>query len=142
MVGMQPQEPDFGAATQRLAEVIGTIVQVLLPSIKMKSREKGRVLERDFHRFLVSSFGGYTVASGSITGYWIGSSRKEECNEHREYQIAISSTADFEKLTNYLSTLADQIREETIFCAMSGRAFLIRKKRKRSKNAYSRLEQK
>jgi len=117
--------------TEQRAKILGTIVQVLLPSIKMKSRtDKGTVFEKEFHDFLISNFGGYTVASGNITGYWMRSLRQEECNEHREYQIAISGTADFEKLTEYLARLAAQIKEQTVFCTMGGTAFLIRKKSK------------
>jgi hypothetical protein len=105
---------------------IGIVVQVLLPSIKMKSHSRrGIPFERQFHDFLLSSFGGYTVTSGNITGYWLGSSIGEECNEHREYQIAIARPEHLVKLGDYLGRLARELNERTIFCTMHGEAFLI-----------------
>ena len=106
---------------------IGVIVCVLLPSVKMKEKSKRHIpFERELHDFLISEFKGYTVTAGSITGYWVRRSKDEECNEHREYQIAISSADGLEKLRDYLARLASRLKERTIFCTIHGDAFLVR----------------
>jgi hypothetical protein len=105
---------------------IGVIVSVLISSVKMKSQSKRHMtFEREFHEFLTSEFNGYTVTAGNITGYWTRRGTEEECNEHREYQIAIASTAELEKLRNYLAKLAWRLKERTLFCNIQGRAFLV-----------------
>jgi hypothetical protein len=71
-------------------KLLGRVMNILLPSIKMKSYSaRGVLFERELHCFLLTHFTGYTVTSGNITGYWKDQSGCEECNEHREYQVAI-----------------------------------------------------
>jgi len=92
----------------------------------MKSQSpRGEPFANEFHQFLVNEFGGYTAASGNITGYWVRPKGREECNEHREYQIAISSEQELNTLTGHLSGLASALGEQTIFCTVQGVAFLI-----------------
>ena len=105
---------------------LGTVIQVLLPSVKMKSHSvRGVPYASEFHAFLISRFGGYTVASGNITGYWLRSNQEEECNEHREYQIAIQDPQAFRELSEYLSALARELEERSIYCQANGEAFTI-----------------
>ena len=105
---------------------LGTVIQVLLPSLKMKSHSvRGVPYASEFHAFLISRYGGYTVASGSITGYWLRSNQEEECNEHREYQIALKDQKALEGLSEYLSALARELSERTIYCQANGEAFII-----------------
>ena len=134
-----------GILIPRACKTIGTLVQVLLPSIKMKSHSpRGVSFEKEFHDFLLCHFGGYTVTAGSITGYWLKADRSEECNEHREYQIAISNSEHLARLHEYLATLARQLKERTIFGTLNGTAFLINAARSKAKphNALKRIHPK
>lgn len=79
--------------------------------------------------FMISlflGFKGYTVTGGNITGYWILEGIGEECNEHREYQIAVSDAAELDELRRYLGKLARQLNEQSVFCTIDGRAFLLK----------------
>ena len=110
---------------------IGRVVNVLLPSIKMKSySRRGCVFESELHSFLLTHFTGYTVTAGNITGYWKGTGSKEECNEHRQYEIAFSSIGKLSVLEKYLAHLAWELGEKTIYLTTGGRAVLISAKEK------------
>lgn len=107
---------------------LGDVFSVLLPSVKMKSFSvRGKLLDREFHEFLLTNFHGYTVASGNITGYWRQEGEKQEtCNEHQEYQIALRNRADRNRLEKHLRELRRELEEETIYCVFNGKAFLLR----------------
>jgi hypothetical protein len=109
---------------------IGRVVNILLPSIKMKSYSpRGRLFESELHSFLLTHFTGYTVTAGSITGYWKGTGAMEECNEHRQYEIAFNSFDKLSILEKYLAHLAWELGEKTIYLTTAGRAVLISAKR-------------
>ena len=115
----------------QIGRKIGRVVNVLLPSIKMKSYSpRGFVFEGELHSFLLAHFTGYTVTAGSITGYWKGTGSKEECNEHRQYEIAFSSIGKLSILEKYLAHLAWELGEKTIYLTTAGRAVLISAKQK------------
>src|SRR5688572_33257787 len=106
----------------QIGRKIGRVVNVLLPSIKMKSYSpRGSVLEGELHSFLLTHFTGYTVTAGSITGYWKGSGATEECNEHRQYEIAFSSLGTLSILEGYLAHLAWELGENRIYLTTAGR---------------------
>jgi hypothetical protein len=110
----------------RPAEEVGTVVEILLPSVKMKSLSpRGVPFEREFHQYLLHRFRGYTVASGSITGYWRRPGKSEECNEHREYRVAFKTSAERSELEAYIAALTAQLDEESIFVTENGIARLI-----------------
>ena len=107
-------------------ESLGKVLLILLPSVKMKTKSpRGIPFAQELHDFLLIHFNGYTVASGNITGYW-QHERQEECNEHRQYQIAFNRTKDRLSLESHLSKLASELGEKTIYCQFGGKAFLIR----------------
>jgi hypothetical protein len=115
----------------QIGRKIGRVVNILLPSIKMKSYSpRGRLFEGELHAFLLTHFTGYTVTAGNITGYWKGTGSREECNEHRQYEIAFSSFDKLSMLENYLAHLAWELGEKTIYLTTAGRAVLISAKRK------------
>ena len=101
-------------------------MNVLLPSIKMKSfSPRGVLFEQELHSFFLKHFTGYTVTAGNITGYWNGPGSREECNEHREYQIAIDQTAKRALFEKYLAQLARELNEETLYLTFEGKALLV-----------------
>ena len=111
---------------------LGTMVSVLLPSVKMKSlSSRETIFEREFHEFLLASFGGYTVASGNITGYWRRRNLPDECNEHRRYEISIKTERDRKLLELRVACLAQELGETSIFCQRNGKAYLIRSMKER-----------
>lgn len=111
--------------------VMGKTFVVLLPSVKMKSLStRGTTFEREFHHFLMDHFGGYTVASGSITGYWKNDEGREECNEHRRYEVALAKRTDATLLEKQLAGLALELGEKSIFCQTEEHALVIRAREK------------
>ena len=107
-------------------KLLGRVMNILLPSIKMKSYSaRGVLFERELHSFLLTHFTGYTVTSGNITGYWKDQSVCEECNEHREYQVAIDQPAKQSLLEKYLAQLARELNEKTVYLTFDGKARLI-----------------
>jgi hypothetical protein len=107
-------------------ESMGKILLMLLPSVKMKSRSpRGIPFAQEFHEFLMIHFNGYTVASGNITGYWQRGTKEEQCNEHRQYQVAFKKDKDRLRLEQHLSRLASELGEKTIFCQFEGEAYLV-----------------
>jgi hypothetical protein len=124
--GKSPMKRRGGREKVAEPRLLGTVIQLLLPSIKMKSYSpRGIPFEREFHDYLLRHFSGYTVASGNITGYWRREGRNEDCNEHREYQIALNGEKERLSLEKRVSNLAKELGEQTIFCQVNGRAYLI-----------------
>ena len=102
------------------------MVELLLPSVKMKSLSpRGVPFERELHEYLLTHFGGYTVASGSITGYWARKPDGEQCNEHLQYRIAVPSAKDRNRMERHVAHLAAELEEESIFCVAESKARLI-----------------
>ena len=91
---------------QSRPKTIGAIVELLLPSVKMKSLSpRGVPFERELHEYLLTHFDGYTVASGSITGYWAKGPDGEQCNEHLQYRIAVPSAKDRNRMERHIAHL-------------------------------------
>ena len=108
-------------------EPVGRVLLILLPSVKMKARSpRGIPFAQEFHDFLMTHFNGYTVASGNITGYWQRGTEEEQCNEHRQYQVAFKKDKDRFCLEKHLASLATELGEKTVFCQFGSEAFLIR----------------
>jgi len=73
-------------------EQIGTRVRFLVPSRKVfRTRVPNTEIATDLqivkliHDFLMRNFGGFTMTSGNINGYF----QDNEYDEHREYQVAV-----------------------------------------------------
>jgi hypothetical protein len=98
---------------------LGDRVSFLLPSLKLKP------FEGEVHRFLMAEFGGYTVAAGNIFGYWKDDSGGESYGEHRLFTVALSDPGKLELIKGFLSRLARQLGEKTIYTEIGGRAVLI-----------------
>lgn len=112
--------------TQKKPKLLGRVMNLLLPSIKMKSYSpRGVLFDRELHSFLLTHFTGYTVTSGNITGYWKRDGLEEECNEHREYQVAIHRPDQHAILEKYLAHLAWELNEDSVYLTFNGKAFLI-----------------
>ncbi|MDB6036842.1 MAG: hypothetical protein JWM99_683 [Verrucomicrobiales bacterium] len=111
---------------RKKTKLLGRVMNILLPSIKMKSYSaRGVLFERELHSFLLTHFTGYTVTSGNITGYWKDQGACEECNEHREYQVAIDQPRKQSVLEKYLEHLAWELNEKTVYLTFDGKARLI-----------------
>ncbi len=111
---------------------LGRIGVLLLPSVKMKTLSpRGKTYDRELHNFLVAHFGGYTIASGNITGYWKRDDGSEECNEHRQYKMAFTNEESFPALEEFISRLAAELGEESIFWEVDGTAWLLFPKQKK-----------
>jgi hypothetical protein len=116
-------------------EGLGKVMNILLPSVKMKSfSPRGEVFEQEWHEFLLKHFSGYTVTSGSITGYWQRDGGREECNEHREYQIAVRPRDGRKILERYVANLARELGEESVYVTFDGEALLISGQADKGKN--------
>jgi len=112
-----------------IKESLGRLGILLLPSLKMKSTSpRGNTYEQEVHEFLVGNFSGYTVASGNIAGFWKDSQGRQHYGEHQEYRVGFLSEDKIPFLENYISKLAEELGEESIFWATGEDAWLIYKK--------------
>ena len=70
-------------------ESLGRRALFLIPSIKVYSRKYSKTrqsISKTIHNFLLSTFGGYTCASGNIFGFF--QSESTEYDELREFRVA------------------------------------------------------
>ncbi len=105
---------------------LGRLGILLLPSLKMKGvSPRGKTYETEVHEFLVANFSGYTLASGNIAGFWKDSRGKQHYGEHLEYRVGVLSEKKIPMLENYISQLAEEIGEESIFWETGEDAWLI-----------------
>lgn len=108
-------------------ESMGAVAAMLLPIEKLKQPSpRGVPFEREIHEFLSTNLNGYTVTSGSISGYWKDNQGHEIYGEHREYRVALPpSPSARQTLEIFLGTLAHEMRETCIYLEHAGEAVLI-----------------
>jgi hypothetical protein len=108
-------------------EPLGRMAVFLLPSLKLKERQKaGRTYEEIVHQFLMKHFGGYTASAGNIFGFWCDEkSGREWYGEHREYKVSFRGQDRRKMLQDFLSRLARDLDEETIYLEYGEDAWLI-----------------
>ncbi|MEO6036562.1 MAG: hypothetical protein ABIQ35_15030 [Verrucomicrobiota bacterium] len=110
-------------------ESLGRLGILLLPSLKMKSRSsRGKTYELEVHEFLVANFSGYTLASGNIAGFWKDSKGEQQYGEHLEYRVGFLSEEKIPMLDAYISELAEELEEESIFWATREDVWLVYRK--------------
>jgi hypothetical protein len=108
-------------------ETMGPVAAMLLPIEKLKTPSpRGVPFENEIHEFLSTNLNGYTVTSGSISGYWKDNRGHDIYGEHREYRVALppSPTAR-QTLEIFLATLAREMHEVCIYMECAGEAWLI-----------------
>src|SRR6476660_3037431 len=94
-------------------ETLGFAVSVLLPLEKLKKRSpRGKPFEQEIHEFLATSFSGYTVASGNLSGHWKDDLENDHYGEHREYRVALPERSFSHTLEVFLAGLAHEMEEE------------------------------
>ncbi|MDB6130320.1 MAG: hypothetical protein JWM04_1427 [Verrucomicrobiales bacterium] len=107
-------------------ESMGKTGLFLLPSLKMRRKSaRGKSYDEELHDFLVKHFSGYTVSSGSISGYWKDEDGREHYGEHREYKVAFLKQKKVPLLEEYIAKLAEDIEEECVFWEKGDEAWLI-----------------
>ena len=113
-------------AERRRVESLGRMAVFLLPSLKMKQQKLGKNYEEIVHHFLMKHFGGYTASAGNIFGFWrdTGSGR-ESYGEHKEYKVSFRGRDRVALLQRFLSKLAAELDEETIYMEYGEDAWLI-----------------
>lgn len=108
-------------------ERIGTPARFLVPSqkvFKIRDEETGHRLVKTIHDFLIDTYGGFTMASGNINGYF----KDSEYDEHREYRVAIPNTEHLARrwtLEDFLAVLCKKLDEECIYLEVGLDALLV-----------------
>ncbi len=108
-------------------EPLGRMAVFLLPSLKLKQRQKrGRTYEEIVHQFLLKNFGGYTASAGNIFGFWRDEKAGPEWyGEHREYKVSFRGQNRVAMLQRFLGRLASELDEETIYLEYGEDAWLV-----------------
>ena len=114
---------------------LGRMAVFLLPSLKLKERKKlGQTFEEIVHQFLMKNFGGYTASAGNIFGFWRDEqSGREWYGEHREYKVSFRGRDRVSMLQQFLSRMAGELGEESIYLEYGEDAWLIYARRARRK---------
>jgi hypothetical protein len=114
------------SASPRL-DPLGRMAVFLLPSLKLKSRQhRGQSYDDIVHHFLMKHFGGYTASAGNIFGFWRDEpSGREFYGEHREYKVSFRGRDRVAMLQKFLSKLAAELGEETIYMEYGEDAWLV-----------------
>lgn len=116
-------------------KVLGKRAAFLLPSLKLKSpSEPGVTFEQDVHRFLTSTFEGYTAAAGNLFGYWKDAAGNDSYGEHRQFTVALLDESKLPALKEYLACLARQMHEDCIYLETGDSASLIFSDRSQSRD--------
>ena len=125
-VNRRTAKPKVASAAPRL-ETLGRMAVFLLPSLKLKRRQKlGKSYEEIVHHFLMKQFGGYTASAGNIFGFWRDETTgREFYGEHREYKVSFRGRDRVEMLQRFLSKLAGELGEETIYLEYGEDAWLV-----------------
>lgn len=99
----------------------------LLPSLKLKRRQRlGKSYEEVVHHFLLKQFGGYTASAGNIFGFWRDAETgREFYGEHREYKVSFRGKDRTAMLKRFLSKLAAELGERTIYLEYGEDAWLV-----------------
>ena len=105
----------------------------LLPSLKLKRMRKlGKSYEEVVHHFLLKHFGGYTASAGNIFGFWRNDDTgREFYGEHREYKVSFRGRDRVAMLQRFLSKVAAELGEETIYLEYGEDAWLVHASTKR-----------
>lgn len=107
-------------------ESLGRMATFLLPSFKLKQRDKdGKTIEEIVHKFLVSNFEGYTAATGNIFGFWKDENGAESYGEHKEYKVAFAGKERVKYLEFFLAEIAEIIHEDCIYFETGEDSWLI-----------------
>lgn len=107
-------------------ENLGTMVDFLLPSLKLKQRgEGGKTLEDDLHHFLLHHFNGYTATAGNVFGYWKNANGKEFYGEHIEYKVSLKNKKSIGLLENFLIKMAAEMNELSVYLAAGNKSWLL-----------------
>lgn len=115
------------AAKPFRVESLGRMAVFLLPSLKLKQRQKlGLTYEEIVHQFLMKNFGGYTASAGNIFGFWRDEKAgREWYGEHREYKVSFRGRNRVAMLQQFLSKLASDLDEDTIYLEYGEGAWLV-----------------
>jgi len=107
-------------------KALGKTASFLLPSLKLKYPGGRKASpEAELHSFLMENFGGYTAQAGNIFGYWRDKDGKDSYGEHREFSVACNDVSKLEALKDFLSGMARQLNEESIYFRNGTEAALI-----------------
>jgi len=107
-------------------ESLGQFAALLLPLEKLKLKSpRGHSFEQEIHEFLLTSFNGYTMASGNISGHWKDDCERDHYGEHREYKVALPDESSAASLEVFLAGLAHEMDEECIYIEVGAEIFLI-----------------
>jgi hypothetical protein len=107
-------------------ETLGQVAVALLPIEKLKVKSpRGVPFEREIHDFLVTSFNGYTVSSGNISGHWKDDTGHDHYGEHRQYKVAVAEQEAIHCFEVFLSGIAVEMQEECIYIEIGREIHLI-----------------
>ena len=105
---------------------LGRMAVFLLPSLKLKQKKLGKSFEEVVHHFLLKHFDGYTASAGNIFGFWRDTKTgREFYGEHKEYTVSFRGRDRVAMLQRFLSKLAADLGEETIYLEYGEDAWLV-----------------
>lgn len=121
------------SAERPRVQSLGRMAVFLLPSLKLKRQKLGKNYEEIVHDFLMKHFGGYTASAGNIFGFWRDAkSGRESYGEHKEYKVSFRGRNRVALLQQFLSKLATELDEETIYMEYGEDAWLVHAIHKRA----------
>ena len=107
-------------------ESLGQLAVALLPIEKLKRKSpRGIPFEKEIHDFLVTSFNGYTMSSGNISGHWKDDHGHDHYGEHRQYKVALPAPESVKSFEVFLAEIAAEMGEECIYMELGREIFLI-----------------
>lgn len=107
-------------------ELLGSVALALLPLEKLKTESPRQIpFEKEIHDFLSTTFNGYTVHSGNISGYWKDDQEVNHYGEHRAYKVALPNDDARKTFELFLATLAHEMGETCIYIEVAGEITLI-----------------
>lgn len=110
-------------------EFLGQRAMFLIPSVKVYGRKHSKSKQsvaHAIHHFLITTFGGYTCASGNIYGYF--TSALVEYDELREFRVAFdddNAHSNVTALQKFLASISDDIGEECIYLECADEVMLV-----------------
>lgn len=107
-------------------ETLGEVAVALLPLEKLKKNSpRGVAFEREIHDYLVTTFNGYTVSSGNISGHWKDDAGHDHYGEHRQYKVALCGTEHVRNFEAFLAELAAEMGEDCIYIELGREISLV-----------------
>lgn len=107
-------------------ESLGKTGLALLPLQKLKLNTRRAVsFEREIHDFLSTTFNGYTVYSGNISGHWKDDLEKNHYGEHRAYKVALPHEDAIKAFEIFLAGLAFEMEEVCIYVEIGTDILLV-----------------